>query len=231
MDFGALLSALPALPEDAGEELPITLDQFWWRASMEGDPALTELVGAVLMMRGVINILMALEGKEPSYFATLNRAEVQAPTFYPEFAQTVNVDGGASAEVADQLWERYFEYALGIADEYGCDLLSTALRWEIGFRNALAIRRASTLGLDAAKYTVVEDQGVPVEEFAPWLDGVNVAEDDPVAVERALAQLRLDRLNEVQPWASTAQDAVVEYALRLLVLKHSSVLVAKEHAE
>ncbi|GAG40842.1 unnamed protein product, partial [marine sediment metagenome] len=169
MDCGALLSALPALPEDAGEELPVALDQFWWRAEMEGDPALKELVGAVLLMRGVVNILMALEGKEPSYFASLTRAKVQAPAFYPEFAQTVAIEGGPSAEVAKQLWERYFEYALGVAAEHRSDSLTGALRWEIGLRNALAARRAVTLGLDPNKCKVLEDHGVPVEGFDPTL--------------------------------------------------------------
>jgi len=231
MGYGALLSALPALPDEIQRELPIALDQFWWRVSLENDEPLKRLVEAVLLMRGVINIVMAREGKEPSYFASLSRAQVQEPAFYPDFAETVSTEGAVSERVTDELWIAYFEYALETAVRYGSPLLAAALRWEIGLRNVLVERRAANLDLDPAKYRLLEDEGLPLEDYAPLLEGLDLARSDPRRMEHTLGQLRLDYLEELRPWASTGREAIVDYALRLLVLKHASVFIAKESTE
>ncbi len=229
MDYAALLSALPALPDQVQEDVPIALDQCWWRGSMENDEPLTRLVEAALLMRGVINIVMALEGKEPSYFASLSRAEVQEPAFYPEFAEQVPTEGAPSVQVTNQLWESYFQYALDTAATYGSPLLETGLRWEIGLRNALVERRAAALELDASKHTILEDQGLPVEDFGPVLEGLDLLRANPRDIERTLGQLRLEQLLERGPWASSDRETVIDYALRLLVLKHTSVFMAEEN--
>jgi len=231
MEFTALLSTLPALPDEVQENVPIALDQFWWRVRMESDVALRRLVEAVLLMRGAINIVMALEGKEASYFASLSRAEVRGPEFYPQFAETVPTEGGPSAAVADQLWENYFRYALDTAATYGSPLLAAALRWEIGLRNALVTRRASTLDVDAKEHLVLDDQGLSIEDYDPLLEKIDLARAAPPDIERALGQLRLEKLDELSPWASTGREAIVSYAIKLLVLKHASVFVTKESSE
>jgi len=231
MDFGALISALPVLPYKVQEELPITLEQFWWRVRMEHNIALSRLVEAVLWMHGAINVVMALEGKEPSYFAPLSRAEVQEPPFYPEHAEAVPVEGGAPAQVADQLWENYFRYALEMARKYGSPLLTNMLRWEIGLRNALVARRAAALNLDVKERVVLEDEGAPVEGYDELLDGIDLLKDEPRSIQRAVGELRLARLDAEQPWASSGPEAIVEYALRLLVLKDTSTFIAEGKAE
>jgi len=231
MDFAALLSTLPALPDEVQEEVPIALDQLWWRVRMENDMPLRRLVEAVLLMRGVINIVMALEGKEASYFASLSRAEVQEPEFYPEFAETVPIEAGPSAAVTDRLWENYFRYALETAAMYGSPLLTAALRWEIGLRNALVKRRAAALDVDAKKLLVLEDEGMEIENYDPLLEEIGLVRAEPRDIARALGQLRLERLDELSPWATTDHEAIVSYALKLLVLKHASVFIAKESGE
>ncbi len=231
MDFAALVSTLPALPDEVEEDVPIALDQFWWRVCMENDLPLRQLVEAVLLMRGVINIVMALEGKESTYFASLSRAEVQEPEFYPEFAETVPTERGHSAAVADRLWESYFQYALDTAATYGSPLLAAALRWEIGLRNAVVKRRAAALDVDANKYLVLEDQGVEIENYEPVLENIDLLRADPRDISRALARVRLDMLDELSPWARTDHESIVSYALKLLVLKYTSVFIAKESGE
>lgn len=231
MDFAALLSTLPALPDEVEEDVPIALDQFWWRVRMENDLPLRQLVEAVLLIRGVINIVMALEGKESTYFASLSRAEVHEPEFYPEFAETVPTESGPTAAVADRLWESYFQYALNTAATHGSPLLAAALRWEIGLRNAIVKRRAALLDVDASKYLLLEDEGVEIEYYEPMLENIDLVRADPQDISRALARLRLDMLDELSPWARTDHESIVSYALRLLVLKHASVFMAKESGE
>ena len=231
MDFAALLSTLPALPDEVQEDVPIALDQFWWRVGMENDVPLSQLVQAVMLMRGVINIVMATEGKEPTYFATLSWAEVQEPEFYPEFAETVSTQGGPSVAVTDRLWQNYFQYALDTAATYGSPLLDAALRWEIGLRNAVVKRRAATLDFEAKKYLLLEEEGVEIENYEPMLEKTDFVRSDPHDISRALAQLRLDMLDELSPWAGTGHESIVSYALKLLVLKHASVFIAKESGE
>jgi len=231
MEFTALLSTLPALPDEVQEKVPIALDQFWWRVRMESDMPLRRLVEAVLLMRGAINIVMALEGKEASYFASLSRAEVRGPEFYPEFAETVPAESGPSAAVADQLWENYFRYALDTAATYGSTLLAAALRWEIGLRNAIVTRRASALDIDAKERLVLEDEGLSIENYDPLFEKIDLARAAPRDIERALGQVRLEKLDELSPWASTDREAIVSYAIKLLILKHASVFIAKENGQ
>lgn len=231
MNFAALLSTLPALPDAAQEDIPIALDQFWWRVRMENDVPLSKLVEAVLLMRGVINIVMALEGKEPTYFASLARAEIQEPEFYPEFAEPVSTEGAPSAAITDRLWESYFQYALDTAATYSSPLLDAALRWEIGLRNAVVKRRAAALDVDTNKYLLLVDEGRGVEDYEPMLETIDFFRADPRDISRDLAQLRLDTLDELSPWAATDHESIVSYALKLLVLKHASVFIAKESGE
>jgi len=226
MAFGALLSALPALPYEVEEDLPITLEQFWWRARMENDVALHRLVEAVLWLRGTTNLVMARDGREPVYFVPLSRAEVQEPPFYPEYAEEE-----VSAEAADTVWERYFRYALETAGKNGSPLLAAMLRWEIGLRNALVARRAAALNLDPNEFMVLEEEGAPVEGYDLLLDRIDLGRGNPRAIQRALGDLRLEWLDEEGPWAASNREAVVAYALRLLVLKDTSTFIAKERAE
>ena len=231
MGYEALLSALPALPDAPEDEIPIQLDQFWWRVDMEGDGELSKLVEAVLLMRGVVNILMAIEGKEPSYFATLGRAEVKEPEHYPEFAESFASGAESLGKGADGLWERYFEYAFDVAEECESRLLFDALTWEVGLRNALVEKRASAMNVDPSGYALLEDYSPSTDTYQPLLADIDFSKGSPEKIERRICRARLEELEDLTPWTSNSRDAVVCYALKLLVLKHASVLLAKERTE
>ncbi|MFC1735307.1 hypothetical protein ACFL1X_04265 [Candidatus Hydrogenedentota bacterium] len=231
MGYEALLSALPALPDEPEEDIPIQMDQFWWRVGMEGDPVLSDLVEAVLLMRGVVNILMAVEGKEPSHFATLSRAEVKEPEFYPEFAESFAPDADSLGKAADGLWERYFEHAFDVARECESKLFFDSLTWEVGLRNALVEKRSAAMNMDASKHLLLEDYSPSTDTYQPLLADIDFLKDSPDKIAHRVSRLRLEKLEELTPWASNSRDAVVCYALKLMVLKHASVLLSKERTE
>lgn len=91
-------------------------------------------------------------------------------------------------------------------------------RWrdvDTQIRNAVAVRRATKLGLDASAWVR------PTQGCAVWLrDGVEDAfqEKDPLDREKAIDRLRWQALEELQGVDPMTRDAVFAYAAKLALV-------------
>lgn len=129
-----------------------------------------------------------------------------------------SLEGESATLTSDRLWEAYFGYAMGVAEEQGSEFLAAWVRDEVGRRNALAAARARRLGLREADYLVAVELGEGAEEYqnlvAEWLAAAN-----PLAGLQLLMADRWSWLGRHDRWFTFANDELAAYAARLMLLE------------
>jgi hypothetical protein len=125
----------------------------------------------------------------------------------------------------DNLWENYFRYAYGVAEEIGSRFLKEWISFEVSLRNALAVQRAKKLGLEPGPYLVASDLDETGEDFSgvlrDWAAAVN-----PLAGHKVLTLARWQWLANHDAWFSFENDELAAYAAKDMVLQQWYRLIA-----
>jgi len=156
--------------------------------------------------------------------AVLTAAQVRM-----EAALPAHLCGGAACTVAaDAMWEAYFRYAAGVARTHACGLLTHWVGFEVGLRNALAVARATRLGLEPDEYAVAVELGEPTESFTVVIKE-REATATPLAELITLIRARWRWMTEHEAWFSFSIDELAVYAGKLMLLTQYKRLVNTNH--
>jgi len=123
----------------------------------------------------------------------------------------------ARAVQADNLWEAYFRHAAKIADQCSSAFLAGWVAWEVALRNALAIERASLLGLESTDYLVAVQLADGAEDLGDVLSQWASAET-PLAGLGVLTRARWAWITEHEAWFTFKDDELAAYAAKLMLL-------------
>jgi hypothetical protein len=210
-----LLTALPPLGE-LGSPPPLTLGAFLEHVAVAARPhaqAEALFLGDDLRQREAL-LAGEVEQADP---AVLTAAQVRNEEPLPAF-----VAAGREGEEAlaprlevDAVWEAYYRRVRSLTAPG--EFLAHWARFEVGLRNALAAARAKSLGLEADRYLVAPELGLPEDEYdavaAEWS-----AASDPLAGSKALDATRWQWLTDHDRWFSFADDELAAYAAKLMLL-------------
>ncbi|MCD6304250.1 MAG: hypothetical protein J7M21_04735 [Planctomycetes bacterium] len=213
-----LLSALPPLGE-LGTAPPMSRADYL--AHVAEAPAVRAASEALLLGEDLRQREALLAGEiEPDQAdcavltAEQVRGEAPLPAFLVVEAPGGEQPGGGSLGV-DRLWGAYYRHlaALGRANAF----LAGWTAHEVALRNALAAARAKALGLDAEGYLVEPQLGGETADLAGVIAEWSAA-PSPLAGLRVLDAARWEWIGDHEKWFSFADDELVAYAARLMLL-------------
>jgi hypothetical protein len=211
-----ILSMLPTI-ESLGAPAPMTPREFL--ALFEHEDPVRELIAAIFLSDDLLQRQAALAGGELNGFtpSVLSRSQLSGETDLPETLLPVSGDD-AMRFVApeDALWETYYQWLHTLATGSRSAFLREWIGFEVGLRNALAVRRAAELDLDTGGYTLAEDLGRDEDEFTAILNDLQSA-DGPLDQKETLDLARWAWLDENDAWFSFGDDEILAYAVRLLL--------------
>ena len=176
-----------------------------------------ELLEALLLSDDLIQRQAFLSGEiEEAEPAVLTLAQVRDEEALPEYL----VLGEASTAIQsaiDAVWESYYRHVASMAAKSGSEFLTGWAEYEIGLRNALVIARAKSLNLDPQEYLVAPWIGGAKEDFSEVISEWTSA-TDPFAGLRVLDEARWEWLKGNDGWFTFADDEVVAYGAKLMLL-------------
>ncbi len=235
MKYYRLLTALPELPDTPARppaSLSTIIPQLKEDLS-EGDWLLAE---AVLNWLDCQNLEAKIAGRDSfDERAPLQRESLDDRTEMPEFMGSFleELDAGAisGSYPVDELWRRYHQYLVEVANQKGCGMLAEWATWDGGLRNALAQERSTQLGVEL-EGRLFED----CEEASSFSDVVAALTEatDPQEREKLVDEFRLTKLNELAGTNPFSKEAVLSFLLRAVVLDRwelSSEVDAKQLLE
>jgi len=210
-----LLSALPPIGE-MGSDPPMTAAAFLEHVAPAGKcraEAEAIFLGEDLRQR---EALLAGETDEAAP-AVLSAAQLRDAEPLPGFLAAGGQDDGPApgALAVDAVWGAYFRRVSELARRSA--FLAAWAAYEVGLRNALAVARAKALDLDAQRYLVEPQLGLPAEDFAGVL-GEWSAAATPLAGLGVLDAARWRWLVAHDAWFSFADDELAAYAAKLMLL-------------
>lgn len=210
-----LLTSLPGLPE-LGEPPPMPLREF--RARVLDEPSLAPSVDALLLEHDLLTRQAALAGEvRLPEGVVLSDGQVAGEEPLPEFL--IDPARPGRRIPSDLTWEAYFRYLHKMGAGSGSKFLRRWAGFEVGLRNALALARARTLGLDALEYLVAPEisdpnaEAITNEAVAAWQQAA-----EPLAALRALDQRRRRWIDDNAGYFTFAADEVLAYAAKLMLV-------------
>ena len=220
-----LLTSLPGLP-GLGEPPPIGLPAF--RQLIGQEPAASRLVDALLLEGDLLLRESALAGQELSGEPAVLTAE-QASGDEPLPEELRSAAGRRAGVPADAMWDAYYRYVHEVGRSYPNGFMVSWVGFEVALRNAIVVRRAAALELEAEEYLVAEDiadRQADVEGAArAWQ-----AAADPLAALRVLDQHRWNWVQENAQYFSFAVDELAAYARGLALMTRWHLLRENEDA-
>ena len=210
-----LMTALPALGE-MGSPPPFSAAELL--AHVQPNSGAAELVEAVLLSDDLIQREAFLAGEiEQVSPAVLTVAQTRNEQPLPEFLLPVSdLDESHAGLAVDTLWASYYHYAASVAGRRSSRFLTEWLGYEVALRNALAVARAKALDMDGAGCTVAVELAGEYDFsmlLAEW-----AAASNPLAGLRVLDGARWRWLTENDAWFTFADDELVVYAVKLMLL-------------
>ncbi|MDY6912912.1 MAG: DUF2764 family protein [Planctomycetota bacterium] len=208
-----LMTALPALGE-LGSPPPLSAAELLAHVRPNGGAA--DLVEAVLLSDDLIQREAFLAGEvEQVSPAVLTVAQAKNDQPLPDFLVS-DLDESHVGIAVDRLWAAYYHHAASIASRCSSRFLTEWLGYEVSLRNALAVARAKALDIDPVGYTVAAELGGEYDFsvlLAEW-----AAASNPLAGLRVLDKARWRWLTENDAWFTFADDELVAYAVKLMLL-------------
>ncbi len=211
-----LLTALPAL-HDLGAAPPMTLPDLLERVAEAGGPV--DLCRAVALGDDLLqrDAVVAGELDSPSP-AVLRDAQMRGEEPLPEdLRPTGDEEAAATRLTTDLLWTRYFRWAAQVAASQKSVFLDRWIGLQVGLRNALAVARAKSLGLDPQNYVVAPELADGAEDFGPVLAEWATA-PNPLVAQRVLDRALWNAVVSRDEWFSFASDEVAAYTAKLMLV-------------
>lgn len=148
--------------------------------------------------------------------AVLSEKQATGEEPLPEYLAISRTEEETGSTLTDAIWAGFFTYAARVAGETGSAFLHSWVAFEVSLRNAVAEKRAETLGLDPADYRVVPERGgIDVSrEIARWAEAES---RNPLDGQKALDTARWEWLDENGRYFSFEDDEIAAYAARLTV--------------
>jgi len=213
-DLYYLLTSLPPLG-DLGSPAPMTPAGLLEHVADAPSPR--ERIGALFLGDDLLLREAVLAGEvEQASPAVLSPAQLRDEAPLPAFL--TRPDSPASPRAAvDAIWEAYFRHVAAVAARQGSAFLAAWVEYEVSLRNALAAERAKALALEGEPYLVAADLAASRDDLAPvvseWAAAAN-----PLAALRALDAARWAWLVAHDGWFTFADDELVAYAAKLMLL-------------
>lgn len=231
MAYEYLFSALRPLPAEPGERPPIEPGDFAAMLLAEGGAAAE--VGRLLLLQLDLKVLerkgFGLETVPGALFSAAELDDLQR--LPPWLRGAIGEQPGASDGACfDRVWRCYYRMLLDVVLESKNGFLRGWLPWEVGLRNALAIHRASRLGL-AAETRLVELEGAEQpSEFKAMMEEVTSIEEnanmDWREVDRFIARKKLLCARELAPIYTFDLDELMSYTIQFIILSECKYLNA-----
>jgi hypothetical protein len=210
-----LMSALPGLG-DLGSLPPMSLARLLEQViDCEGNHVVLEalLLSDDLLQRQAL-LSNEIDQAEP---AVLSAAQARDEEPLPDYLEPASEDISGQNTI-DALWNTYYHYAAGVAENQKNSFLQKWIEYEVGLRNALVVARAKALNLDSQDYLVAEELGSAKEDFsnliAEW-----AAASDPVAGLKVLDAARWQWLWENDGWFTFKDDELAAYGAKLMLIQ------------
>jgi len=216
LDHYYYLASLPALGE-LGSEPSMGFAELL--EHLEDDRQRHELVGSLLLLDDLLQREAFLAGElEEADPAVLSIHQVRNEGPLPEFlALEVDAQQSSRLSVADRLWDAYFRYVAGVAQQRGSRFLAAWVGYEVALRNALVAARAKRLGLDEGDYLVAAGLASAGDEVTAAVSAWSSAAT-PLAGQQSLLRARWDWLTAHDAWFTFSDDELAVYAARLMLL-------------
>lgn len=154
-----------------------------------------------------------IEAAEPS---VLTPAQVRDEEPLPEYLVLHEAEVTTQSAL-DIVWESYFSYVATVAVEGKSEFLNGWVKYEVGLRNALVVARAKSMNLDPQEYLVAQWIGGDEEDFTGVISEWSSA-SDPFDGLRVLDEARWRWLKQNDGWFTFAEDEVVAYGAKLMLL-------------
>ncbi len=117
----------------------------------------------------------------------------------------------------DNIWDNYFHYVDEMSKRIGSEFLRRWVSFEVGLRNALAIERAKSLGLEPQLYLVAEDLQNDTDDFSSIINEYRSAQT-PLDALKTLLKYRWEWAKNNNPYFSFESDELAAYGLSLMLL-------------
>jgi hypothetical protein len=147
--------------------------------------------------------------------AVLDPAQIQGELPLPEFLQPAPNQAPRRVP-GDAVWQAYYRHVADVADRHDSSLLTDWVGFEVALRNALAVARATALGLEPSDYTLAEDLADPTADVEPIVNEWSAA-PDPLTGLRALDRGRWNWLHANDQAYAFHDDELAAYAAKLML--------------
>jgi len=209
-----LVTALPGL-EDLGSAPPLSLPGLL--EHVDDAPAPHALIEALVLADDLLQRQAFLAGEiEQIAPAVLTGGQATDEEPLPAFLATPENEGPLRA-VGDVVWEQYYRHVADVARRRGSKFLAAWGAHEVALRNALAKARAEALGLEPADYLVAADLADRDADFDTLIHDWSSARD-PLEGLKVLDRARWQWLGDHDGWFTFADDELVAYAAKLMLL-------------
>ncbi len=210
-----LLSALPTLGE-LGSTPPMSLARLLEQVidSESNHIVLKALLLSDDLLQCQAFLSNEIDQAEP---AVLSAAQVRNEEPLPDYLEAASEDISGQNTI-DALWDTYYHYAAGVAENQKNSFLRRWIEYEVGLRNALVMARAKALNLDSQEYLVAEELGSAKEDFSNLINEW-VSASDPVAGLKVLDAARWQWLWENDGWFTFEDDELAAYGAKLMLIQ------------
>ncbi len=209
-----LMSALLPLDELDGTA-PLSLGDLL--AHVEDHPVVLALVEAIGLGDDLLQRDALLAGEiDESSPGVLSAEQLKDEQPLPE-ALVGDEEQPTAVIASDVIWGAYYRHLAAVAADCNSAMLAGWVGHEVALRNAIATARAKALELDVEDYLVEPQLAADDADLEPVVSEWSAARD-PLAALRVLDQARWDWLAEHDAWFTFADDELVSYAAKLMLM-------------
>lgn len=224
MAYEYLFSALPVLPEALGEKPSMAPSELYALTSKDSD-CVREISEAILLFFDVRALERLSLGAPAGPCAVFSESELRDMASLPVWLKGALNDSAhdAGAYGFGKVWKSYYKNLFEVAEKHSSAFFAGWLPWDLGFRSALADKRAHDAPVDGSSTEMGVGTILLKSEFKSQVEAIvshkEKGHDSWRAIDIDVAKARIARAKELAPFYSFDQSELTSYIVQYVIYK------------